>query len=82
MSLGAPKSLIAACIDEGGYEILCAFPVVPFKARENEMGHVGVLGLIGKMTGCAAITTSSVVQRVDGRVVVSGSLKALGTMGK
>lgn len=82
MSLGTPESLIATSIPEGEYEILCAFPVTPFKSRGNEVGHVGVLGLVGKMTGCAAITASSVIQRLDGRVVISGSLKALGTMGK
>jgi hypothetical protein len=79
---GTPQSLIAMSLDGTGYEMLCAFPVIPFNGGKMDNGHVCALGLVGKMTGCTAVTTSSVVQRPDGRVVMDCSIKALGTLGE
>lgn len=39
------------------------------------------LGLIGKMTGCAAIV-SNVIKRVNERILIDTNLKALGTFGE
>ncbi|KHN96752.1 raffinose synthase Sip1 [Metarhizium album ARSEF 1941] len=81
MSLGAAESVIAVSIDETAYEILWACPVTPFTSDRCDHGYAGVLGLVGKMTGCAAVTFRSVVQRDSGRVVVTCNIKAVGTLG-
>ncbi|KID60423.1 raffinose synthase Sip1, partial [Metarhizium hybridum] len=81
MTTGAPDSVIAASINEAGYEILCAFPLAQFKSGRYGNGYAGAVGLVGKMTGCAAMTYSSVVQRDSGTVIVTCNLKALGTLG-
>lgn len=82
MTTGAPDSVIAASINEAGYEILCAFPLAQFKSGRYGNGYAGAVGLVGKMTGCAAMTYSSVVQRDSGTVIVTCNLKALGTLGE
>lgn len=80
-SVGHPKSLITASLDVRGYEILCAFPLTPFSGTKHKDGWAANLGLVGKMTGCAAIVTSSIRQLENGRVSVVTRLKALGVLG-
>jgi hypothetical protein len=72
-----------------GWEILSAYPVQMFElgrkkeAKGPKTVQVAVLGLLGKMTGAAAIVeTSSYVDRESGRLRCWCSLKALGTYGK
>lgn len=72
----------------GGWEILSAFPVQSFKLehRQGASGPdditVANLGLLGKMTGAAAIVnTSSYIERSSGSLRIWTSLKTLGTYG-
>ncbi|PNY24554.1 galactinol-sucrose galactosyltransferase 6, partial [Tolypocladium capitatum] len=81
VSIGHQRSLIKTCLDVRGYEILCAFPSTPFSGTKHKDGWAANLGLVGKMTGCAAIVTSSVDQLETGRVSVVTRLKALGVLG-
>ena len=69
-----------------GWEILTSYPVLPFavKGGESENGEImkiALLGLLGKMTGAAAIESSSIAMQEGGRVHISASLKALGVLG-
>ncbi|KND91250.1 putative galactinol--sucrose galactosyltransferase 6 [Tolypocladium ophioglossoides CBS 100239] len=80
-SIGHQKSLITASLDVRGYEILCAFLLTSFSGIKHKDGWAANLGLVGKMTGCAAIMTSSISQFESGRVSVVTRLKALGVLG-
>ncbi|KAF2273677.1 glycoside hydrolase [Westerdykella ornata] len=71
-----------------GWEILSAFPVRTFELGRKHPGKglttisVANLGLLGKMTGAAAIVNySSYIERSSGRLRIWTSLKALGTYG-
>lgn len=87
----AEKNDVFVQLDLGtqGWEILSAYPVQQFELRRSHEAKgpssvdVAVLGLLGKMTGAAAIiSTSSYVDRESGRLRVWTSLKAMGTYGK
>jgi hypothetical protein len=72
-----------------GWDILSAFPLRSFKLeRSNPVQGpaeitVANLGIVGKMTGAAAIVnTDSYVDRSSGRLRVWTSLKVLGTYGE
>jgi len=78
---GASDSLTAMSLDVRGYEILCAFPLTSYSGLKHKDGRTCTLGLVGKMTGCAAIVSSSVRQRENGRVLATTRLKALGVLG-
>ncbi|KAF2192639.1 glycoside hydrolase family 36 protein [Zopfia rhizophila CBS 207.26] len=71
-----------------GWEILSAFPLQSFKLERShpvegpEDVTVANFGLLGKMTGAAAIVnTDSYIERESGRLRIWTSLKALGTYG-
>ena len=72
-----------------GWEILSAVPLQSFKLERSHpakgLPHISVanLGIIGKMTGAAAIVNSdSYIERSSGRLRIWTSLKVLGTYGK
>ncbi|KAH9863252.1 hypothetical protein IAQ61_009529 [Plenodomus lingam] len=71
-----------------GWEILSAFPLQSFRLQREHPGKgpeniaIANLGIIGKMTGAAAIVnTDSYVDRASGRLRIWTSLKVLGTFG-
>jgi hypothetical protein len=71
-----------------GWEILSAFPLHTFELERKRPAAgpttitVANLGLLGKMTGAAAIVnTDSYIEHSSGRLRVWTSLKALGTYG-
>lgn len=77
----ASASLISVSLDVQEYEILCAFPVTSFEGRKYVNGHAGLVGLAGKMTGCAALTAISISEPRAGRLDLVCSLRALGILG-
>lgn len=72
-----------------GWEILTAYPTHSFTLKgsrgcgssSNNLTHVAVLGLLGKMTGVAAIASYDIFIVENGRLRFDVSLKALGTLG-
>ena len=63
-------------------EILTAHPLHPFThPRTKNPISLALLGLLGKMTGAAAISSSSIALESNGRIRASVSLKALGVLG-
>ncbi|KAJ5486115.1 hypothetical protein N7530_000415 [Penicillium desertorum] len=82
-------SLVSVVLEPKGWEILTAYPTRPFTLTGSHGGsssgdgltHVAVLGLLGKMTGAAAVVTSDISVVENGRLRLDISLKALGTLG-
>lgn len=75
-------SQFSVSLDARGYEIFCAFPVYHFTGQHHGQVDVANLGLLGKMTGCAAISSNSIEFRENKRIVVDTNLKSLGTLGE
>lgn len=68
-----------------GWEILSSFPLHSFKLKRSlhpDGTKVAVLGLLGKMTGAAAVLTTEMHVEVNGRLRIESSIKALGVLGK
>ncbi|PHH88807.1 hypothetical protein CDD83_7030 [Cordyceps sp. RAO-2017] len=78
---GQPNSLLTVSLDTRGYEILCAYPLTAFASEKHKGGWVANLGLVGKMTGCAAMSASNIHQDEKGVVSIETRLKALGVLG-
>ncbi|KAG2165179.1 hypothetical protein JADG_004918 [Aureobasidium aubasidani] len=81
MSLGEKKALVGVEIDVGGWEILSAHPVHEHTIHRGGAIAVASLGLLGKMTGAAAIESSDIYVDGQGRLRYSVLLKALGVLG-
>ncbi|KAF2741270.1 raffinose synthase protein-like protein Sip1 [Polyplosphaeria fusca] len=81
-------SLVHLELPVRGWEILSAFPLQTFKLQRSRSGKgpsevsVANLGLLGKMTGPAAIVnTDSYIEKDSGRLRVWTALKTLGKYG-
>lgn len=83
LEAGAPGSVLTVSLGERGYDVLCAFPLAAAASRSRG-GDVLLanLGLLGKMTGCAAVLRTVFEVRENGRVLVDATVKALGVLGK
>jgi hypothetical protein len=85
----SPESLASVVLGQKGWEILTAYPTRSFtlkgsrgcNAANNNLTHVAVLGLLGKMTGAAALASSDIFVVENGRLRFDISLKALGVLG-
>ncbi|KAJ5096045.1 Raffinose synthase [Penicillium alfredii] len=85
----AQDSLVSVVLPQKGWEILTAYPTRSFTLKGSHgcnpsgdsLTHVAVLGLLGKMTGAAALVTSEIFVVENGRLRFDISLKALGTLG-
>lgn len=80
---GEASSVLTISCDIRGYEIYWASPLTTLLSDEqNRDVSIANLGLIGKMTGCAAVTSNSITRQDNGRVFVDARLRALGVWGK
>ena len=87
MKVEDPLALVSLHLETKGWEILSAFPLHTFTLQGNRgigerATRVACLGLLGKMTGAAAITRYDMEIDEKGRLRVSISLKALGLLGR
>lgn len=78
---GSAASRLTVSLDVRGYEIFTAYPLSPFDSETLGRVFVANLGLVGKMTGAAAIVSSRYDLLHNGRVLVDTSVKALGVLG-
>lgn len=80
--LSDKDSLVSVTLEPRGWEILTATPVqsLSMPSSNNPTG-IAVLGLLGKMTGAAALLESHISVLENGRLRMNISLKALGTLG-
>ncbi|OAX82378.1 hypothetical protein ACJ72_03264 [Emergomyces africanus] len=79
-------SLVAVSLEMKGWEILTVYPVQSFKMFNQQYNkdtptRVAILGLLGKMTGVAAIVNSDIFLAANDRLKFDITLKALGTLG-
>jgi hypothetical protein len=74
-----PSSLIKINLEANGCDILSAFEATRLSTASGEI-LVGVLGLMGKMTGAAGVSASELLVS-DNKLVATIKLKALGTVG-
>ncbi|KAK3117659.1 hypothetical protein LTR53_000788 [Teratosphaeriaceae sp. CCFEE 6253] len=80
MSRGSRKALVGVELAKQGWDILCAFPLHCFTIKDARVS-VAVLGLLGKMTGIAAVAGQTLRMDAHGRLSVRTDLKALGVLG-
>lgn len=81
-----PDSLIRMTLPVRGYDVLSAYPLTGFvsKSDGNEIDTTWIanLGLLGKMTGAAAIVKNEIgFDAKLGRISIDTSLKALDVLG-
>ena len=91
MSLSDTSPLVHLALETKGYEILTAHPVHTFSLGSEESSPTSIsttpLGLLGKMTAAAALTSVSLSltqppgDHAPSRLHMQISLKALGTLG-
>ena len=86
MKLDSEMPVISLEVEVKGSEILSAYPTQSLKIRgssglKSANSKVAVLGLLGKMTGAAAVLRSYVRIEEHGRLNIQVVLKALGTLG-
>ena len=78
---GDAASLLSVSLDLRGYDILTATPLALFPGRRERHIWVGNMGLLGKMTGCAAIVSNTMTKHENERICVETRLKVLGVLG-
>jgi hypothetical protein len=76
------SALMSVSLDIRGYEIFTAYPLRGFIHGADDETWVVNLGLLGKMTGAAAIVGTDITMEESGRITLDTRLKALGTLGK
>ena len=80
--LSSATSFFNLTLDIRGYEILSAFPLKSLPRMDQGSVTVANMGLVDKMTGCAAIIQNTIKKQDNGRILVDTSLKALGVLGE
>ncbi|GKT43211.1 putative galactose dehydrogenase galD [Colletotrichum spaethianum] len=81
VSPGSAGSSLTVSLDVRGYDIFTAYPLSSFDSEVKGKVWTANLGLVGKMTGAAAILNSDFMLRHDGKVELKTRLKALGILG-
>ncbi|KAK1455215.1 raffinose synthase Sip1 [Colletotrichum melonis] len=81
VSSGSAASSLTVSLDVRGYDIFTAYPLSGFDSETKGKVWTANLGLVGKMTGAAAILNSDFMLRHDGKVELKTRLKALGVFG-
>ncbi|KAK4241548.1 glycoside hydrolase [Achaetomium macrosporum] len=81
LDVGGAASMLTASLGPRGADILCAYPLHTVKSRTRGDLLLASLGLVGKMTGCAAVLRTVYEVRENGRMLVDVTLKALGVLG-
>lgn len=86
MALNSGTPVISLEVEVKGYEILSAYPLRILRTpktsdSDSSATKVAMLGLLGKMTGAAAVVRSETRLEENGRLRVELALKALGTLG-
>lgn len=63
------------------YDILTSYPLTGFSSEKHMNLRVANLGLMGKMSGAAAVVDNKITESPNGRVLIDTNLKALGVLG-
>ena len=82
MSLDSEFPVVELALDTKGWNILTAYPLYSVPNNAEERTDVAVLGLVGKMTGAAAVVgTPGFERRNIGGLKMGVVVKALGVLG-
>jgi len=86
LKLSDETPVISLEVEVKGYEILSAYPLRSFTLRgstglQSSITRVAVLGLLGKMTGAAAVNSTDMRIKEDGRLQLEVGIKAMGVLG-
>ncbi|EME48995.1 glycoside hydrolase family 36 protein [Dothistroma septosporum NZE10] len=73
-------ALVGLELEAQSWEILSAYALRHFEVRKESVG-IAIMGLLGKMTGSAAVTGLDMYVEDNGRLRIWTSLKALGVLG-
>lgn len=77
-----PNALLCVSLEVRGYEIFSAYPLRGFvNEKKSETLWVANLGLLGKMSGAAAVVDSKMTKQESGRVFIETNIKAFGILG-
>ena len=87
MKLEDMSAKVSLEVDVKGYEILSTYPLRTFTLKgsqglQHDVTKIAILGLLGKMTGAAAVVSTDMRVADNGRLKVSVTIKALGILGK
>jgi hypothetical protein len=77
----SPASQLTVSLGVRGYEIFTAYPLEIFHSEERGAVYLANLGLIGKMTGSAAVLNNSFELLQNGRLFMDTRVRALGVLG-
>jgi len=80
MSRGQQHAMLGIELAPKTWDILSAYPLHTLHVR-NKPVSVAIMGLIGKMTGSAAVTGTDIYVEENGRLRTWVQLKALGVLG-
>ncbi|KAI6804091.1 glycoside hydrolase family 36 protein [Hortaea werneckii] len=80
MTGGGNQAMLGLELGVQGWDILSAYALRSFTVKEKKV-QVAMMGLLGKMTGSAAVSGLDMYVESNGRLRIWVSLKALGTMG-
>jgi len=80
MGRGGQQAMVGIALETQGWDILTAYALRKFEVKGKPIS-VTMMGLLGKMTGSAAVTGCDIYVESNGRLRVWVSLKALGVMG-
>ena len=67
-------------LEKRGWDILSVYTIQSFTVQKRPIS-VACMGLLGKMTGSAAVTNTDIYVETNGRLRIWVSLKALGVLG-
>lgn len=82
MGRGGADAMLGLALGRSGWDILTAYPLRSFTLKKDTAPvSIAIMGLVGKMTGSAAVTNSDVYVEDNGRLRIWVSLKALGVLG-
>ena len=83
ISLSSELPIVSLELPVKGWEIFCAYPLTSFDHPKSTFPALKIanLGLLGKMTGAAAVLKSQTSVEADGRLKIITNLKALGVLG-
>lgn len=89
MQIGDDFAVVDLSLETKGWAILSAYPLRTFTLQGSEGlpgkgagTDVAVLGMMGKMTGAAAVVGTPVIQmRLNGQLRIAATVKVLGVLG-
>ena len=82
LKLGDEMAVMSLEVQVKGSDILSAYPIHSFPAKGKQgPTKVAVIGLLGKMTGAAAVLESEYRHESNGNLIIRSAIKALGVLG-